>query len=82
MLANGWYVDRFWRWISDRVVDSFIGLALLIDRSVVDENVDNLGYGARRGGIFTARLQNGRLQVYLSATLALLAVGLLLLTRI
>jgi len=79
MLKEGWYVDRFWRWVSDGIIAGVTGLALFIDRRAIDGSVDGLADGTRRSGRRAASLQSGRLQFYLSVTLVLLAGVLVLL---
>jgi NADH-quinone oxidoreductase subunit L len=79
MLKEGWYIDRFWRWVSDQVIAGLTAVALFIDRKAIDSSVDGLATGTRMGGSRAATLQSGRLQLYLSVTLALLAAALVLL---
>ena len=79
MLKDGWYIDRFWRWVSDRVIAGLTAGALFIDRKAIDESIDNFADGTRRTGGLAASLQSGRLQWYLSVTLGLVAVVLVLL---
>ncbi len=79
MLKDGWYIDRFWRWVSDCIIAGLTSGALFIDRRAIDDSVDRFADGTRRGGGLAASLQSGRLQWYLSVTLGLVAVILVLL---
>jgi NADH-quinone oxidoreductase subunit L len=75
--ATGFWIDAFWRWFSDRVIDGITRLALVIDRQAIDAAVDGVGSGTKSTGAVVAALQAGRVQLYLSITLGLLA-GLVL----
>ena len=79
MLKEGWYIDRFWRWVSDSIIAGLTACALFIDRKAIDDSVDRLGDATREGGGVAASLQSGRLQWYISVTLGLVAVVLVLL---
>jgi len=79
MLKEGWYIDRFWRWVSDSIIAGLTTCALFIDRRAIDNSVDRLADGTREGGGVAASLQSGRLQWYVSVTLGLVAVVLALL---
>jgi len=79
MLKEGWYIDRFWRWVSDSIIASLTAGALFIDRQAIDDSVDSFADRTRKGGGLAATLQSGRLQWYISVTLGLVAVVLVLL---
>ena len=79
MLKEGWYIDRFWRWVSDRIIAGLTALALLIDRKAIDRTVDGIADSTRDSSQVAALLQTGRLQTYLSLSLVLLAGILILL---
>ncbi len=75
--ASGWGVDAFWRTFSDVGIAGLTRLALLIDRGAIDRTVDGTGAATKVLGGVAARMQNGRVQLYLSIALGLLATGLL-----
>ena len=77
LFESGWGVDAFWRKVSDIGIAGLTSLALLIDRGAVDRTVDGTGEGTKIAGGWAARMQTGRVQLYLSVTLGLLAAGLL-----
>ena len=75
--ASGWGVDAFWRGVSDVGIAGLTRLALLVDRGAIDRSVDGVGSATKVLGGVAARMQTGRVQLYLSIGLGLLATGLL-----
>ena len=75
--AAGWGIDAFWGKVSDVGIAGLTALVLLFDRGAIDRTVDGAGAGTKLVGGMAARLQTGRVQLYLSVTLGLLAAGLL-----
>ncbi|MDA0336610.1 MAG: NADH-quinone oxidoreductase subunit L, partial [bacterium] len=71
--AAGFWVDAFWRWVSDAVIAALTAGALFVDRKVIDKTVDGVGDGTRKTGVAAAALQSGGVQFYVSVTLGLLA---------
>ena len=71
--AAGFWVDDFWRWVSDTLVEGVTRASLFVDRKVIDRTADALGDGTYAAGTAASSLQSGRVQTYISITLGLLA---------
>ncbi len=77
LLEQGWYLDAFWRWVSDRIVHGLTAAAVGFDRGAVDKSIDGVALQTRSIGGLLSRLQSGRLQTYVSVLLGLLGLTIL-----
>jgi NADH-quinone oxidoreductase subunit L len=78
LLAEGWYLDRFYRVLLEQVLYRiFADLLTRNERQLLDRGLERLGHFTRNGGGRLARLQSGRLRYNLLGTFAVLVLAAL-----
>jgi NADH-quinone oxidoreductase subunit L len=78
LFADRWYLDHFYRFLVDRVIDRGVAsLAFRNDNQVIDGGIDGVCKGTVEGGRIVALLHSGMIQyrlLVMFAVLVLLAV--------
>jgi NADH-quinone oxidoreductase subunit L len=77
LFENAWYVDQFYAQVVTRLVMLTARICELFETRGMDGSTDGLAEGVAAVGGRTARLQVGWLQVYLSSTVAVVALFLI-----
>lgn len=82
LFAERWYLDRFYRYIADQIIDRGISrLCARNDQRVIDGGIDGMGRGIEAVGRFFSRVHTGMIQyrlLVMFAVIILLALYLAL----
>jgi NADH-quinone oxidoreductase subunit L len=73
LLAERWYIDRFYRWLLDKVIlQGFSALCAACDKDVIDGAIHRLGWGTVKSGGLVSRLHAGVIQYKLMVVFAVI----------
>jgi NADH-quinone oxidoreductase subunit L len=73
LLAERWYIDRFYRWLLDKVIlRGFSALCAACDNKVIDGAIHRLGRGTFNSGGLVSRLHAGAIQYKLMVVFAVI----------
>jgi NADH-quinone oxidoreductase subunit L len=79
LFAQGWYVDRFYAAVVQRLLDAVTRACALFESKGLDGLADDVADGTVGGGRVVSRAQGGRLQFYIGASVLFVALACYLL---
>ncbi|MBK6847111.1 MAG: NADH-quinone oxidoreductase subunit L [Proteobacteria bacterium] len=75
LFERRWYIDAFYAAVVGRLLDGVSRLCARVEARGLDASVDGMARGTVAGGRAASDVQGGRLQVYIGASVLLLAVA-------